>query len=58
MDHPPPNAEDDIRRALLEVEALMSRAFAAVGHSPEPGITPASKILTYQTPEAYWTHGC
>ena len=32
-----PNAEDDIRRALLEVEVLMARAFAAVGQSPEPG---------------------
>jgi hypothetical protein len=31
------NAEADIRRALVEVEALMARAFAAVGHSPEPG---------------------
>ena len=29
--------EDDIRRALLEVEVLMSRAFAAVDQSPEPG---------------------
>jgi hypothetical protein len=32
-----PYAEADIRRALLEVEALMSRAFAAVDQSPEPG---------------------
>lgn len=32
----PPNPEDDIRRALLEVDALMSRAFAAASQSPEP----------------------
>ncbi len=32
-----PNAEDDIRRALLEVEALIALAFAAVRHSAEPG---------------------
>ena len=37
MKSPYAEAEDDIRWALLEVEALMSLAFAAVDQSPEPG---------------------
>ena len=37
MKSPYAEVEDDIRRALLEVEALMLQAFAVVDESPEPG---------------------
>ena len=37
MARPPSKVYADIRKALLEVDALMSQAFAAVGFSPDPG---------------------